>query len=119
MRFLALIYDDQAAWQAASQAEREAEIARHIEFSQRGREAGTVLGGDELAPTSVATTVRVRDGETIVTDAPFARTEEALGGYYLLDVPDLDAAIEWAARCPGAQHGSRIEVRPIMEFEQP
>src|ERR671915_155251 len=67
-----------------------------------------------------ATTVEVRDnGERVVTDGPFAETREILGGYYLLDVPDLDAALDWAARCPGAQHGSRIEVRPIMEFEQP
>ena len=112
MRFLALIYDDQAAWQAASEAEREAEIARHIEFSQRGREAGTVLGGDELAPTSVATTVRVRDGETIVTDGPYAEVKEALGGYYVLERGSMDEACRLATQIPTAVKGA-IEVRRV------
>ena len=76
--------------------------------------------GDALKGVESATMVQVTEGgERLVTDGPFAETREVLGGYYLLDVPDLDAAIEWAARCPGAWHGSRIEVRPIMEFEQP
>ena len=112
MKFLALIYDDQAAWQAASEAEREAEIARHIEFSRRGREAGTVLGGDELAPTSVATTVRVRDRETIVTDGPYAEAKEALGGYYLFDCDSMDEACRLAAQIPTAEKGT-VEVRRV------
>jgi hypothetical protein len=64
------------------------------------------------------TTVRVANGERTVTDGPFAETREVLGGFYLFDVPDLDAALDWAARCPGARYGS-IEVRPVMEFDAP
>jgi hypothetical protein len=80
------------------------------------QEAGVILGGEGLQPTSTATTVKVRDGETLTTDGPFAETREQLGGYYLLECKDLDDAIGWAARIPGAQHGS-IEVRPVMDYE--
>jgi hypothetical protein len=72
--------------------------------------------GEALLPTSAATTVRVRDGETLTTDGPFAETKEQLGGFYLLDCPDLDDAIKWAARIPGARTGS-VEIRPVMEFD--
>ena len=75
-------------------------------------ESGHLGGGNKLDITRTAATVRVRDSKRTVTDGPFAETKEQLGGYYLIDVPDLDAAIAWAARCPGASHGS-IEVRPI------
>jgi hypothetical protein len=72
-------------------------------------------GGDALQPTSTATTVVDDGGKPLVTDGPFAETREQLGGFYLLDVPDLDVAIEWAHKCPGARSG-KIELRPIMEF---
>ena len=71
-----------------------------------------------LQSTDTATTVRVRDGETLISDGPFAETKEALGGYYLIDVPDLDAALEWAAKVPNVGYGS-IEVRPVMVFDEP
>jgi hypothetical protein len=71
-------------------------------------------GGNELQPTATATTVRVRNGETMVTDGPFAETKETLGGYYLLECDSLDDAVDLAAKIPGAQHGS-IEVRPVVE----
>ena len=74
-----------------------------------------MLGGEALQPTSSATTVRVRNGQVVTTDGPFAETREALGGYYLFECRDLDQAIEWAARIPGALSGS-VEVRPIFEF---
>ena len=74
--------------------------------------AGAMLGGERLRPTSTATTVRMRDKKAVVLDGPYAETQEQLGGYYLIDVPDLDAAIDWAKRCPAAEFGS-IEVRPI------
>ena len=76
------------------------------------RERGAYVASNRLAPTSAASTVRVRDGEEVVTDGPFAETKEQLGGYYLIDVADLDAALAWAARCPGASHGV-VEVRPV------
>jgi hypothetical protein len=81
-------------------------------YNQALLKAGAMLGGERLRPTSTATTVRVRDKKAVVLDGPYAETQEQLGGYYLIDVPDLDAAIDWAKRCPAAEFGS-IEVRPI------
>jgi len=74
--------------------------------------AGVMVGGERLRPSSAATTVRVRDKKAVVLSGPYAETQEQLGGYYLIDVPDLDQAIEWAQKCPAAQSGT-IEVRPI------
>ena len=71
-----------------------------------------MVGADRLQPVATATTVRVANGKTTVLDGPYAETKEQLGGYYIVDVPDLDAALSWAARCPAASHGA-VEVRPI------
>jgi hypothetical protein len=111
VRYLALIYGEEGTWESLSDAEREALYARYGAFGEEGRAAGVVLGGDELAPTRDATTVRVRDGETLVTDGPYAEVKEVLGGYYLLECDSMEQALDWAARIPGAEHGS-IEVRP-------
>ena len=112
MQYLALIYgDDSAAPQAG---EREAMLERYLAFSREAREAGVVVGADELAPTSAATTVRVRDAQTLVTDGPYAEVKEALGGYYLFECASFDDALDWAARIPGAEHGA-IEVRPVYQ----
>lgn len=81
-------------------------------FNQALVKAGAMRGGERLRPTSAATTVRVRDKKAVVLDGPYAETQEQLGGYYLIDVPSLDEAIDWASKCPAAQFGS-IEVRPI------
>jgi hypothetical protein len=110
MRYAALIYTDPEH----DAAVRDEELPRYAEFGQRGREAGNVVGGEELAPAPNATTVRLREGEVLTTDGPFAETKEQLGGFYLLDCGDLDEAIELAAQIPGAQHGV-IEVRPLIE----
>jgi hypothetical protein len=87
-------------------------------FTAELSESGALLGWDALQGQEAATTVRERDGERVVTDGPFAETKEMLGGYYLIDVPDLDAALAWAAKVPNAPYGS-VEVRPIMEFDTP
>lgn len=84
-------------------------------FGKEAGASGALKGGEALQPTTTATTVRVRDGETITTDGPYAETKEALGGYYVFDANDLDEAIAWAAKIPGAGHGA-IEVRPIWDF---
>jgi hypothetical protein len=84
-------------------------------YTQWLRDTGQFLGGEALQPVSMATTVALRDGERLVTDGPFAETKEHLGGYYLVEARDLDAAIEAAARIPGAQTG-KIEVRPLVEM---
>jgi hypothetical protein len=84
-------------------------------YNEALRDAGAFIAGDALQDLDTAHTVRVRDGEQVVTDGPFAETKEMLGGYYLIDVPDLDAALGWAAKVPNAPYGS-VEVRPIMEI---
>jgi hypothetical protein len=90
-------------------------MAAYNAFGEYVRSKDAFLGGEALEPTATATTVRVRDGQTLTTDGPFAETKEALGGYYLVEATDLDEAIDFAARIPGAQNGS-IEVRPIWEI---
>jgi hypothetical protein len=117
MKYLALIYADEGAWEALSDEERTAFYADYMAFSEEGRKAGVVVGGDELQPVRSATTVRVRDRQTVVSDGPYAETKEALGGYYLLECASMDEAIEWAARIPGAVHGA-IEVRQVHVDEE-
>lgn len=98
----------------------QAEMNSYWEYEKAVAEAGVIRGSEALGSVETATTVAVRDdGERVVTDGPFAESREVLGGFYLLDVPDLDTALDWAARCPGSHNGNRIEVRPVMEFEQP
>ena len=113
MRYLLLIYTDESAYAAIA----EAEMPRWGEYTSAITESGASSGGAALQPTSTATTVRDDGGKPIVTDGPFAETKEQLGGFYLLDVDNLDAAIEWAHKCPAAKYGS-IELRPIQEYEQ-
>jgi len=114
MKYLLMIYSDERAFEAMSKEERHEVYAAYDELMKDLAAKGHMLGGDELAPTSTATTVQVRAGERLVTDGPFAETKEQLGGYFLIDVDDLDAAIDIAARIPSVQSGS-IEVRPIAE----
>ncbi|WP_205347071.1 YciI family protein [Pseudonocardia broussonetiae] len=119
MKYMLLIYGAQPT-EAPSQEDIQAEMNTYWEYEKAVAEAGVSLGSEALQGVETATTVEVRpDGERVVTDGPFAETREILGGYYLLDVPDLDAALDWAARCPGSHNGNRIEVRPIQEFEAP
>lgn len=112
MKFLAMIYADESAWDTLSDAERDSAYARYRAFGEEGRTKGIVIGGNELGPSRDATTVRVRDDETLITDGPYAEVKEALGGYYLLECTSMEEAIEWAARIPGAEHGA-VEVRPL------
>ena len=115
MRYLLSIYGDESQMDAVpADSVREMSDA-YATFTAELREAGAMVGGDALQPTATATTVRVRDGERLLTDGPFAETREQLGGFYLVECADLDEALDWAARIPGAAHGS-IEVRPVMEF---
>ncbi|SCL44720.1 Uncharacterized conserved protein [Micromonospora citrea] len=88
-----------------------------ITYDKEVREAGIFVSGESLADLVTATTVRVgSDGQRVVTDGPFAETREVLGGFYVIDVPDLDAALDWAARCPGARGEGSVVVRPVAEF---
>lgn len=115
MRYVLLIYTEEPTT-PPPQEELDASMAEWWQYDTAIKESGVHLAGDALQPSQTATTVRVKGDERVVTDGPFAETREVLGGYYLIDVPDLDTALDWAARCPGAKYGS-MEVRPIMEFD--
>jgi len=109
---MALLYGDESRWDAFSDEEREAVYAEYRAFAEEAGIEGVIVGGGELASTRDATTVRVRDGESLVTDGPYAEVKEALGGYFVFECKSMDEAVEYAAKIPGAQHGA-IEVRPI------
>jgi hypothetical protein len=112
MQYLALIYADEAGWDALSADEREAAYDRYRVFAREAEGAGVMVGGNELGLTRDATTVRVREGETLVTDGPYAEVKEALGGYFLLECESMEAALDWAARIPAVEYGA-VEVRPV------
>jgi hypothetical protein len=116
MKYVLTIYTDEQAWADQTPDDVKAMMDAYGEFGQAVEEAGVIVTGDGLQPTSTATTVRVRDGERLLTDGPFAETKEQLGGFYVLECKDLDEAIKWAAKIPGAQTGS-VEVRPVMDYE--
>jgi hypothetical protein len=117
VQYLLLIYGDQSASQSMSEEEMGQVMQAYGAYTQELEQSGHMVGGNALQPIQAATTVRVRNDETLTTDGPFAETKEQLGGYYLVDVDSLDEALEWAAKIPGARHGS-IEVRPIMTFDE-
>ena len=118
MRYLLLIYTSEQLEASQDQDAMTAEFAAYEAFTNEVRGRGIYEAGEALRPTSTATTVRVRDGQTVTTDGPFAETKEALGGFYMVDATDLDDAIQLAAKIPGARHGS-IEIRPIFEYGAP
>ena len=113
MRYLLLIYENEAEWAKRSEAEKGRIFGEYHAFTESIAKSGNYKAGEALQPTSMATTVRVRNGKVTTTDGPFAETREQLGGFYLVDARDLDEAIALAARIPSAQDGS-IEVRPIL-----
>ena len=117
MQYLLLIHDDEQVWTNMSEEERNQIYGEYMAYSNELVENGAFVGGNQLQPTETATTVRVRDGEQLITDGPFAETKEALGGYYLIEAESVDEALEWAAKIP---HGT-IEVRPVvpMRVESP
>ena len=114
MKYMLLIHDDEKAWAKLSEVERGKIYAEYGQFGQSVKASGNYLAGAQLQPTTMATSVRVRDGKRLVTDGPFAETREQLGGYYLVEAKDLDEAIGIAARIPGARRGT-VEIRPVME----
>ncbi len=117
MRYIILIYSDESGADQVSEAQFAEVMGAYNAYTAELQSKGLMEGGEALHPTKSATTVRVRDGKTMTTDGPFAETKEALGGYYVLKCKDLDEAIEYAAKCPGAMVGS-VEVRPVMEFPE-
>ena len=116
MQYLLMIYQNEAESSKMDATARQKVTAEYGAFTQTIIQSGNFKAGDGLQPTTTATTVRVRDGKTLTTDGPFAETREQLGGYYLVEAKDLDAALAIAARIPGARFGS-IEVRPIWVYD--
>jgi hypothetical protein len=116
MQYLLMIYRNEAEIGKMDAAARQSLTAEYGAFTQSIIQSGHFKAGDGLQPTSTATTVRVRDGKMLTTDGPFAETREQLGGYYLIEARDLDAALAIAARIPCAKSGS-VEVRPVMVYD--
>src|SRR5690349_12054099 len=115
MQYMLLLYSDAKVFAAMPEASRREAVAAYEAYTAALRAAGALVGSNRLATTESATTVRVRDGKSQVLDGPYAETKEQLGGYYLVEAKDLDAALAWAARCPGAAHGV-VEVRPLWQM---
>ena len=113
-QYMLLIYTPTEGGPSPEEAQAESQLWR--KYTQALIDAGVMSAGDALQGVDTATTVRVRDDETVVTDGPFAETKEVLGGYYILDVPDLDEALKWAAKIPNVHYGT-VEVRPVMVFD--
>jgi hypothetical protein len=114
MQYILLIYGDEKLWEARTEEQLQELYAGYGKLNEELRAQGKLAAGDELAPTATATTVQVKDGETIVSDGPFADTKEVLCGYYLVEAESLDEAIEWASKIPDARDG-KIEIRPIVD----
>jgi hypothetical protein len=119
-QYLAIIYgpsDDQLGADPSTFDPHE--MQEYMEFDEAARAAGVLAGGNALQSTDTATTVSVlggKGGEVVTTDGPFAETKEVFGGYYVLDCKDLDEALTWAARIPGAWRNGKVEVRPVVDF---
>jgi hypothetical protein len=112
MQYILMLYAEEAGWLKLTPAEQGQAVAAYGAFTEALKKAGVLMGVNRLQSSSAATTVRVANGKSQVLDGPYAESKEQLGGYYVIDVPDLDAALSWAARCPAASHGI-VEVRPI------
>jgi len=118
MRYALLIVDPESAQPSSSSPDPEvaAQVTKeYSDYTQTLKDRGAYLGGEALQPNPTATTVRIKDGDTIITDGPFIEAKEALGGFYLIEARDLDEALQLAAACPGAKWGA-IEVRPVWEY---
>jgi hypothetical protein len=117
MKYMCLIYDVEGVWDGLPEDERNAVYEEYGAFTQSLHDSGAYVSADQLQPIATATTVRVRNGETLVTDGPFAETKEQLGGYYLVEAKDVDEALKIAERIPSARYGS-VEVRPVVVWEE-
>jgi hypothetical protein len=118
MEYMLLIHADPAGLQALREAAPSTALAAYGAYTEALQKAGVLRGGNRLRTADAATTIKVREGKTEVLNGPFIETREQLGGYYLIDVPDLDTALSWASRCPGASHGA-VEVRPVWPVGTP
>jgi hypothetical protein len=115
MQYLLMLYSEEGAWNKLTKEQQEQGIAAYRSYTEALQQAGVLKNSNRLQPSSAATTVRMANGKPHVLDGPYVESKEQIGGYYLIDVADLDAAISWAARCPGASHGV-VEVRPSWQM---
>lgn len=115
MKYLCLIYSEEARIAALPEAEYKSRVGEYMAFTQGIRKSGHLVASERLQPTNTATSIRSRNGKVSTTDGPFAETKEQLGGFYLINARDLNEAIQVASRIPGARFGT-IEVRPIWEM---
>ncbi len=113
MQYMLLIYSNESAIAAAREKLGNEVLPAYVAYTKAMKDSGVLIGGERLRPSSSATTVRNVGGKNQVLNGPYAETKEQLGGYYIIDVPDLDAALSWASRCPGTQYGA-VEVRPVF-----
>ncbi|MEQ8178245.1 MAG: YciI family protein [Amphiplicatus sp.] len=113
MQYALLLYDNEDAWDTASEAEQGEVIGAHMAYTQALRDAGAYVGGEPLDHSRAAKAVRMRAGRVSVEDGPFTDSKEQLGGFYIIEAKDLDAALDWAARCPSSSYG-QIELRPVL-----
>lgn len=118
MEYLLMLYVNEAGWPKLSKTEQEQGVAAYTAYTEALATAGVLKGGNRLQPSPAATTVRTVDGKSQVLDGPYVDSKEQVGGYYLIDVADLDAALAWAARCPTVTHGV-VEVRPLWGMAEP
>jgi hypothetical protein len=114
MKYMLMICDDEKTWGGLTESERQALMGEYRTLVQDLKASGKYVGGSQLHPSAMATSVRVRDGKRLVTDGPFAETREQLGGYFIVEAKDLDEALGVAARIP-ASHTGTVEVRPLVE----
>jgi hypothetical protein len=112
MQYILMLYVNEAGWPKLTPAEQEQGMAAYNAYTEALTKANALKGSGRLQPSANATTVRITNGKPQVLDGPYADSKEQLGGYYIIDAPDLDAALSWAARCPAANHGV-VEVRPL------
>ncbi|HEX4283655.1 MAG TPA: YciI family protein [Terracidiphilus sp.] len=115
MQYLLTLYADERVFTTMTPEQQQQGLAAYMAYGEALRTAGVLLGSNRLRPSGTATTLRTTNGKTQVLDGPFADSKEQLGGYYLIEAPDLDAALSWAGRCPGVSHGV-VEVRAIWDM---
>ena len=112
MEYLLMLHSEEAGWDQMTKEQQQQGYAAYMAYTEALKQAGALRGSNRLRPSANSTTVRVTNGKPQVLDGPYVESKEQIGGYYLIDVADLDAAISWASRCPGASHGT-VEVRPV------
>jgi hypothetical protein len=112
MQYILMLYSEEGGWNRMTEADQKQAVASYTAYTEALKNAGVWVASNRLQSASTATTVRIADGKSQVLDGPYSDSKEQIGGFYLIDVPNLDAALSWAGRCPGASHGT-IEVRPV------